>query len=306
MSTSGLIGILAGMSVFVFLLGISRLRTANQTVRARLSRYAIPARTLEELELAQPFGERIIAPLVRGMARFMIARTPPKTIEEIRRKLMLAGNPHGLDVRDFLGIKGLAAVVLAALIFLAMLRNGALLNGVFYGAVMGAIGFYAPNMWLGSRISRRKKEVGKSLPDALDLLTVCVEAGLGFDSAILKVTQKWDNALSNEFSRVLSEMRMGKSRRDSLRGMVERTDVNDVATFVSAIIQADQLGVSIGKVLQVQSEQMRIKRRQRAEELAHQAAIKMIFPMVFLMFPSIWVIVLGPAIPTIIKGFAAK
>lgn len=303
MTVAGTIGLLAALAVIVFFLGVVKLRTSNQALRSRLNLYAVPARSLEELELGLPFQERIVAPVVRAFSRFLIARTPPKTIDEFRRRLVLAGNPYNMDVRDFLGLKGLLALILGSMIFLAMVRNGDLARGAVLGMLFGALGYYLPNIWLGARITARKKEIGKSLPDALDLLTVCVEAGLGFDSAMLKVTQKWDNALSHEFSRVLTEMRMGKSRREALRGLMSRTDVNDVATFISAIIQADQLGVSIAKVLRIQSEQMRLRRRQRAEELAHQAAIKMIFPMIFLMFPSIYVIVLGPALPAILKGF---
>jgi len=298
-----LLAVLASASAILVLLGVSRLRAVEETVQSRLSRYAVPVRSLEELELRQPFTERILSPVSRVIADFLIRRTPPKTVEDIRRKLILAGNPHNMDVRDFLGLKGLLAIVLGGMVLMLILKSSPLLNALFFGGIFGALGYYVPNVWLGSRISARKKEISRSLPDALDLLTVCVDAGLGFDSAMLKVTQKWDNALAREFGRVLAEIRMGKSRRDALRSMVERTDVNDVSTFISAIIQSDQLGVSISKVLRVQSEQMRTKRRQRAEELAHQAAIKMIFPMVFLMFPSIYVIVLGPAIPQLLKGF---
>ncbi|MCL5961230.1 MAG: type II secretion system F family protein [Chloroflexi bacterium] len=300
---AGLIALLAGLTVLVLIVGLANLQAGNKALKARLSLYAVPARTLEEYELSQPFQERIVAPIVQGAARFVIGLTPPKTVEDIRRRLVLAGNPYGMDVRDFLGVKGLLALTLGSLVFLSFIRTGMVLHALLFGGLLGALGFYTPNIWLGARISRRKKEITRSLPDALDLLTVCVEAGLGFDSAILKLTQKWDNALSREFSRVLSETRMGKSRREALRNLVNRTDVSDVNTFVSAIIQADQLGVSISNVLRIQSEQMRLKRRQRAEELAHQAAIKMIFPMIFLMFPSIYVIVLGPAIPQIMKGF---
>ena len=168
------------------------------------------------------------------------------------------------------------------------------------------LGFYLPNLWLNRKITQRKAEITRALPDVLDLLTISVEAGLGFDAAIHKVTEKWDNALTREFRRVLSEMRMGKARRDALRDLVTRTDVADVNTFIAAIIQADQLGVSISNVLHVQAEQMRTRRRQRAEEAAHKAPIKMIFPMVFLIFPAMYVIILGPAIPTMLNSFGIK
>jgi len=149
---------------------------------------------------------------------------------------------------------------------------------------------------LGNKISTRKNSVIKSLPDALDLLTICVEAGLGFDQAMQKVAEKWEDELSRSFARVLHEVRLGKIRREALRDMAERLDVSDVTSFIAAVIQAEQLGVSIAKVLRIQSDQMRVRRRQRAEEKAHQAPVKMLFPMVFLIFPAIWVVLLGPAI----------
>jgi tight adherence protein C len=150
-------------------------------------------------------------------------------------------------------------------------------------------------MWLSGKIRRRQQEIIKAMPDALDLLTICVEAGLGFDAAMAKVAEKWDNELSRAFGRVIQEIRLGKPRREALREMDRTTGVPDITSFVAAIIQADQLGVSMAKVMRIQSEQMRIRRRQRAEEKAHQAPVKMLFPLVFLIFPAIYVVLLGPA-----------
>jgi tight adherence protein C len=156
---------------------------------------------------------------------------------------------------------------------------------------------------LGSKIRKRKKEIIKSLPDAMDLLTIAVEAGMGFDGAMQKVAEKWNNELSRGFSKVVQEMRLGVIRREALRNMSNNMDVPDVTSFVAAIIQADQLGVSIAKILRVQSEQMRIKRRQRAEEQANKAPIKMLFPMVFLIFPALFVVLLGPAVIILMETF---
>jgi tight adherence protein C len=150
-------------------------------------------------------------------------------------------------------------------------------------------------MFLSSRIRRRQDTILKAMPDALDLLTVCVEAGLGFDQAMQKVSDKWENELSLGFERALQEIRLGKLRREALRDMADRMDIPDMTSFVAAIIQADQLGVSMGKVLRIQSDQMRIKRRQRAEKKAHEAPVKMLIPMAFLIFPSIYIVLLGPA-----------
>jgi tight adherence protein C len=166
----------------------------------------------------------------------------------------------------------------------------------------GVFGFFLPTLLLRSRINRRQDLITKAMPDALDLLTVCVEAGLGFDQALSKVCEKWENELSMAFERVINEIRLGKLRREALRDMADRMDVADMTSFVAAIIQADQLGVSIGKVLRIQSEQMRIKRRQRAEKKAHEAPVKMLIPMVFLIFPSIYIVLLGPSVVQIIKS----
>ncbi|MER3457530.1 MAG: type II secretion system protein, partial [Chloroflexota bacterium] len=162
-------------------------------------------------------------------------------------------------------------------------------------ALMALTGFYMPVLWLNSKIRRRQGEIVKALPDALDLLTVCVEAGLGFDAAMAKVNEKWDNELSLAFGRVLQEIRLGRLRREALRDMANP----DVTTFVAAIIQAEQLGVSIAKVLRIQSDQMRVRRRQRAEENAQKAPVKILFPMVLLIFPSLFIVLLGPAALTV-------
>jgi tight adherence protein C len=159
-----------------------------------------------------------------------------------------------------------------------------------------ALGYFFPVLWIRSKIRRRQDGIIKALPDALDLLTICVEAGLGFDQAMGKVYEKWDNDLSVAFGRVLREIQLGKIRREALRDMADRMGVPDVTSFTAAVIQADQLGVSMTKILRVQSDQMRVKRRQRAQEKAHQAPIKMMIPMVLLIFPSLWIVLLGPAI----------
>jgi tight adherence protein C len=167
--------------------------------------------------------------------------------------------------------------------------------------VAALLGFFLPILWLRSKIRNRQTQIVRSLPDALDLLTITVEAGMGFDGAIQKVAEKWDNQLSKGFNKVTQEMRLGISRREALKNMDRTMGVPDVTTFVAAIIQAEQLGVSIAKILRVQSEQMRVKRRQRAEEMANKAPIKMLFPMVFLIFPALFIILLGPAILVIME-----
>ena len=182
----------------------------------------------------------------------------------------------------------------------------------FFGPAMSAaftvgsaiLGFFLPNLWLSSKISKRQESIVRALPDALDLLTICVEAGLGFDSAMGKVFEKWDNDLALAFGRVLREIQLGKGRREALKDMADRMDVPDVTSFTAAIVQADSLGVSMSQILRVQSDQMRVKRRQRAQEKAQAAPIKMMLPLVFLIFPSLWIVLLGPAAIKVLESGA--
>jgi tight adherence protein C len=185
----------------------------------------------------------------------------------------------------------------SSIIFLTYLFSGRdLIKGVLIAIVFLLVGFFFPQLWLEGRITRRQREIFKAMPDALDLLTICVEAGLGFDAAMAKVHEKWDNDLALEFGRVIQEVRLGKLRREALRDMADRLGVNEMTSFVAAVIQSEQLGVSMSKVLRIQSDQMRIRRRQMAEEEAHRAPVKMVFPIALLIFPSILIILLGPAI----------
>jgi tight adherence protein C len=295
------------MSIILVFIGLAS--SGKSEVEARLFEYGGMVRrmTLEEIELSQPFSQRIVLPLIKSAARFAAYFTPKHMLERTRHKLDLAGNPGNWSASEFWGIRGLGCILLGILAFLLFtLFKVPTPKRLFMGAIVGMLGFYLPIVWLGSKIRRRRAEIIKSLPDALDLLTICVEAGLGFDAAMLKVTEKWENEISRAFGRVLQEIRVGKLRREALRGMAERIDLPDVTSFVAAIIQADQLGVSISKVMRIQSEQMRIRRRQRAEEKAHQAPIKMLFPMIFLIFPSLFVVLLGPAIIRVLKSEALR
>lgn len=169
--------------------------------------------------------------------------------------------------------------------------------------IFTVLGFAFPQLWLRGRINNRQKEIRKAMPDALDLLTICVEAGLGFDAAMSKVSEKWENQLSLAFARAIREIQLGKARRDALRDMADRIGLAEMTSFVAAVIQSESLGVSMAKVLRIQSDQMRLKRRQFAEELAHQAPIKMLLPMVSLIFPTIMIILMVPAMFQIMDVF---
>jgi tight adherence protein C len=288
--------ILIFLAVMLIVSGIAAPRPADQ-VEARLVEYGGRPLTLEEIELAQPFSQRILVPMLQASSQFMARFTPQRTLEATRHKLDLAGNPNNWRATEFFGIRGLAAMLLAVLTFvLTSLADTAFAQRLLLTAGMAMLGFMLPVVWLGSRIRKRQDEIVKTLPDALDLLTISVEAGLPFDGAMQRVADKWDNEIAKGFRRVLTELRVGVSRPEALREMADRMEVPDVTQFVAALIQADQLGISIAKVLRIQSEQMRIKRRQRAEEKAQQAPIKMLFPMTFLIFPTILIVILGPAL----------
>ena len=291
----------AAFSAALVFVGLS-FATQPTAIQQRLDSFGGRPQSLTEMELREPFAERVLRPIYRAISELIISRTPQSTIERMRHDLVVAGNPGNLDVRDLIGLKAFGAAAGLVISILFVLRSQPVPQNLAMSAALVGIGYYFPTLWLRSKIAQRKKEIQLALPDALDLLTICVEAGLGFDAALNKITEKWDNALALEFGRALAEMRMGKTRREALRDLADRTDVSDVASFIAAIVQADQLGVSIGNVLVTQAEQMRIKRRQRAEELAHQAPIKMIFPMVLLILPALFIVILGPAMPSIIES----
>src|SRR5713226_4223490 len=311
--------LIAGIIVVVvaLVLVVVGLRTPEDTdpLQTRLAEFSTRERplTLEEIELSQPFSQRVLLPNLRRLGQFASRFTPQSSLESIQHQLDLAGNPRGLDPTTFWAGRIIATVGLGGFILLVTflapsdsvlsIHTGTIKALAF--ATGGALlGFFLPVMLLQSRIKRRQELILKAMPDALDLLTVCVEAGLGFDQAMSKVSEKWENELSLAFERVIQEVRLGKLRREALRDMADRMDLPDMTSFVAAIIQADQLGVSMGKVLRIQSDQMRMKRRQRAEKKAHEAPVKMLIPMAFLIFPAIYIVLLGPAVLILMNSAA--
>jgi tight adherence protein C len=262
--------------------------------------------SLEEIELSLPFADRMIRPRLQDLAEFISRFTPTQTLTRTRQKLQLAGIANRIGTAEFLAIRYvLMALFGLGSLFMIGTGDASLLNKIILIPALTAFGHFMPVLWLGSRIGGRKKEIIKALPDALDLLTICVEAGLGFNAAMVKVVDKWDNELSIAFNRVLQEIQLGKLRREALRDMADTMDISDMSTFVAAIIQAEQLGVSIGKVLRIQSDQMRVRRRQRAEEEARTAPIKIMIPAVFFIFPALFIVILGPAGLTMMEIFPA-
>ena len=292
----------AGGVLFVFM-GV-RVNVARTRLEGRMASFAPTAPGVRRAASAGPsFLRRTLtplAPLVAWLAQVADGLLPERQIERIRANLAIAGLGNSRYVAQFLAAKTGLALVLGALGALYQLRGGApLLMTLMYVFAGAALGFYLPGVWLARRMSARRQGVVKALPDALDLLTISVGAGLGFDGALVEVIQRWKNPLTEEFSAVLRDLKLGKSRRDALREFAQRTGAEEVTLFAAAVVQADELGTPMKDVLQIQSEQMRVQRRQKAEERARKAVIKMIIPMVFFIFPAMFVVLLGPALPSL-------
>jgi tight adherence protein C len=308
---SGLIiPVIALFAAFLLVLSVVLLRRAEEDpLSLRIDEYAAreQAVTIEEIELSMPITDRVIVPVLRRLSELVTRMTPQSMLENTSHRLELAGSPGNISAAEFWVVRGFTTIGLGILFFffLARFDQSAGLR-VLYSLIVGLFGFFLPSLYLSSTISRRQEAIVKKFPDALDLMSICVDAGLPFDGAMARVHEKWDDPLADEFGRVIYEVQLGKSRRQALRDMAARMEVNDVSSFIAAILQAEHLGVSIGKVLRIQSEQMRIRRRQRAEEKAHQAPVKMLFPLVFLIFPSMFIVLLGPAVFQVMRNEALR
>jgi tight adherence protein C len=297
-----LIASMAGLAVLLIFIGLAGNKSMDP-VQARLTELgSMQARSLEEIELQQPLFERTLRPLAGRLSGLASRMTSPQKRSKTELRLQMAGNPGSLRTVDFLGMKLVVAALAAGGAALFGILRGDPTFGILTAAPAAGMGFFAPEFWLSRRIKARQEKILLAIPDTLDLLTISVRAGLSFDGALAKVVEKTTGPLSDEFQRVLAEVRVGKVRREALRDVIPRTDVPALTSFIGAIIQAEQLGVSISKVLVVQSEQLRIQRRQRAEQMAAKAPIKMLFPLIGCIFPSMFIVILGPAIILIATG----
>ena len=296
LSTYGtlLVGLLTMLSILAIVVA---LRPRPDPVAERLgAQVQVVDPVAQELQVS--FWERAVVPVLRAILSFIGRFSPKGNVERQRKLILLAGNPGGLSVLDLVGLKLLlAAVGLAAALFIVAREPRLDLQSLAIIVVAPLLGYYLPTFWLKRRIKQRQHLIERSLPDVLDMLTICVESGLGLEAAMLRLGQQWDNVLTREMRRTVREMRMGISRADALRHLVQRTEVADLATFVAVVIQAEQLGVSIATVLRTQADQMRVVRWQRAQERARSAPFKMVFALVFLIFPSLFIVILGPSIP---------
>ena len=293
-----LVGGLSGLAVLFFWLALAPAR-APRAVDRRLGSFVAREDLIETRELARPLVSRTLIPLLHRLLHFLGGLLPQRNLEKVAQQLVYAGEPGGLSALDFVGLRILLAVGLAAGYFFVLgsaLPPTIALRNAMVGAMVGSL---LPRFWLRRRVRGRQNNIRRTLPDALDMLTVGVEAGLAFESALLRVGEQWRNPLTREFRRAVAEMRIGAGRNEALERIVARTGVEELGTFIAILVQSNQLGVSIAQVLTTQAEQMRIKRRQRAEQQAQQAPVKMIFPLVLCIFPTLFIVILGPAAITV-------
>ena len=259
---------------------------------------------LRRRELATPFTRRVLVPAIRKAGGFGRKFTPPSVVDRLQKEVVYAGSPVGWDGERILATKVFTTIgAIIGMFFVAKAIHFHSLRAGFLILLGVYIGWYLPEWVLRSRSGKRQGTMRRSLPDALDLLSITVEAGLGFDAALARVARQEGGPLGEELHRVLQEMQLGKSRADSLRDLSERTNIPEFKSFVLAMIQADIFGISIAKVLHVQAAEMRLKRRQRAEEQAQKVPVKIVFPLLTCIFPSLFVVLLGPAMISIYNAF---
>jgi tight adherence protein C len=284
-----------GLAILLLVLAIAPARSKNEGIAAAAAvieqRYAQHGPTEEEQQLAAPPG------WLRALG---LKLSPATGIASMQRRLDTAGNPKSWNTDRLLAVKALGLIMLGGLGALYTLHNPAF--GVVAAVLGGAAGFYLPDLLVYNTAIKRQAKLQQGLPDAMDMLTVCVEAGLGFDAAMARVARNTDGPVGAEFSRVLQEVQIGKSRTQALRSMAERTTVAELRAFVSAMVQAGELGIPVADVMRVQAKEMRLRRRQRAEEKAQQVPVKILFPLMGCLFPALFTIVIGPGAITIMHS----
>lgn len=253
-------------------------------------------------ELSGSVVSRIILPVFQRIGNIFGRLTPSNALEDLRHKLYIAGNPLGLGPREFYGIR-LAFLLLGAGLVFTLLRKTINSQYILFSVLILILCYLFPIAWLRSLVTSRQNQYRRGMPDALDMLSVCVDAGLGFDQAMQRVGEQWKTPMAIEFGRVVTEMEMGVSRQDALRNLADRLDITELSSFVAIIIQSDKLGMSIAETLHAQADQMRVERRYRAQERARTTPIKMLIPLAFLIFPAIMAMLLGPSIPALMDLF---
>lgn len=293
---------LSGFAIFYSILTFAQ--QSKLTVYSRLEGIQKYNITVENTELSQPLFSRVLRPLLDSMGKAVLKITPGELVASLEHKVIKAGNPGNLAVKDWVNLQAVLVLGLPVL---------TLLMGWFFNAPMTKLlvllftefvmGFVIPGFILSKIVKSRQKIIQNSLPDVIDALTVSVEAGLSFDGALLKVVDKKPGPLAAEFEKVLQEIKVGRQKKDALRDMSQRVDIQDLSAFIGAVIQADQFGVGIANVLRIQAAQMRMKRRQSAQEKAMKAPIKMLIPMIIFIFPTLFIVLLGPVILQLMEQF---
>ena len=294
----GTAGVALGVVALVGSFAVGQAKNPTGVARSLAAVEALRAapRSLRQQELEIPFRERVLGPTMRKITGLGRRLTPADQVGRIRKKLDLAGNPAGWDVDRVVSLKILLTfVALSLTVMVCFLLGAGVLRSLAAVVLAGLLGWFAPSMIVYQMAYNRSAQILKDLPDALDLLTISVEAGLGFDAALAQVARNTDGPLAAEFFRVLQEMQIGNGRMDALRGLGERTDVGDLQSFVAAMVQADSYGVPVANVLRVQSDEIRLKRSQRAEEAAQKVPVKILFPLIFGVMPALFVVIIGPA-----------
>lgn len=278
----------------------------EDSIKSRLDRIREENQPEEEAIYNRPFRERVLKPVVENVGKSLLKLAPTEWIRSMETKIIMAGKPKNRGVKDWLTLQAIFILILPGGILLLMTQMHAPLKNILLMTISSAAAIILyPNMTLNSIIRKRQKEILKALPDVMDLLTVSVEAGLNFDAALAKVVEKMPGTLSKEFETVLQEIKVGRSKKDALYDMADRLSVQDLRSFIGAVVQADQLGVSLGRVLRIQAEQIRLNRKQRIQEQTMKAPVKILMPMVIFIFPVIFIVLLGPVVLNLMDMFTA-
>ena len=292
-----LLGLIAAIGVFTSISAFNPPAPTNADVvegRLRVYETGLPV-SVTEIELREPFGERVLKPLAKRLGKLVEQSLPDKARQQIAHNLMVAGRPGGMSAGDFIAMRYVLTALFCCFGILVGLLTHNPIALALMAAIGAAVGLYGPVFWLRMKLNSRRSDIQAALPDVLDVLVVCVEAGLTFEAAMEKVVEKFENALADEFGRVMQEVRLGRSRLEALNDMGERNGVDELNNFVQAIIQSEQLGSGIGRILRIQAEEIRGKRLITAQERGARASLKMLIPMLACIFPTLWVILLGPA-----------
>jgi tight adherence protein C len=300
----GLAAMFAAIALAMSIIGAitSEKAAVGRSLAAVEAMQAAPASMRTELD--RPFADRVLTPTMDRLTRIGRRFTPADRADRVRRKLELAGSPAGWDVDRVLAFKALGIFAGAGLgLLIAWLFGLGFIWLLVITIGLAVLGWFAPDLALYQAAYNRSEQIRKELPDSLDLLTISVEAGLGFDAALSQVARNTSGPLSEEFFRVLQEMQIGVGRSEAMRALADRTDVAELRGFVTAMVQADKFGIPIANVLRVQSRELRIKRSQLAEERAQKVPVKILFPLIFCIMPALFIVILGPAAITIFEAF---